>query len=144
MTIEQADFNAFLDRARRGAFDASSAPCAPVRVLAVCETGGALRVPHAAKITGGAGATPEFDAQVDSGLARRGVEDARAHFSAAYQAALSDAPAIWLYEPRMYAGMHRRLTVGALRPDAWWSSVAEWSIDPAQRLPRDRRATATP
>jgi ABC-type transport system substrate-binding protein len=85
-----------------------------------------------------------FDAQVDSALAATGADAVRAHFRAAYQAAIDDAPAIWLYEPRLYAGVHRRLTVGALRPDAWWSGVAGWSIDPAQRLPRDRRAPATP
>jgi ABC-type transport system substrate-binding protein len=85
-----------------------------------------------------------FDAHVDSALAATSTAAVRAQFRVAYQAAIDDAPAIWLYEPRMFAGVHRRLNVGTLRPDAWWSGVADWSIDPAQRLPRDRRAASTP
>ncbi len=85
-----------------------------------------------------------FDAHVDSALAATSTAVVRAQFRVAYQAAIDDAPAIWLYEPRMFAGVHRRLNVGTLRPDAWWSGVADWSIDPAQRLPRDRRAATTP
>ena len=85
-----------------------------------------------------------FDAHVDSALAATSTTAVRAQFRVAYQAAIDDAPAIWLYEPRMFAGVNRRLSVGALRPDAWWSGVADWSIDPARRLPRDRRSTAKP
>jgi peptide/nickel transport system substrate-binding protein len=144
MTIEQVDFLAFVDRARRGAFDAlvsavRSTP-SPRGVRDWWSTPG----PGRGENNWGRWSNPAFDAQVDSALASPRVDRARAHFRAAYQAAIDDAPAIWLYEPRLYAGMHRRLTVGALRPDAWWSGVAEWSIDPAQRLPRDRRAPATP
>lgn len=144
ITIEQADFNAFLDRAHRAAFDALVGGVhtnpSPRGVRELWGTPGPARGGK----NWGRWSNATFDAQVDSGLALTRTDAVRAHFRAAYQAAIDDAPAIWLYEPRMYAGMHRRLTVGALRPDAWWSSVAEWSIDPAQRLPRDRRATATP
>lgn len=144
MTIEQTDFNAFFDRARRGAFDAMisgvrTSP-SPRGVQDWWGTPG----PGRGANNWGRWSNAKFDAQLDSALSSPRVEDARAHYSSAYQAALSDAPAIWLYEPRFYAGMHRRLTVNALRPDAWWSGLAEWSIDPAQRLPRDRRASATP
>ncbi|MDP1891916.1 MAG: peptide ABC transporter substrate-binding protein [Gemmatimonadaceae bacterium] len=144
MTIEQVDFNAFLDRARRGAFDAMvsgvrTSP-SPRGVRDWWSTPG----PGRGANNWGRWSNAEFDAQLDSALASPRVEDARVHFSAAYQAALSDAPAIWLYEPLFFAGTHRRLTVSALRPDAWWSGVADWFIDPAQRLPRDRRAPATP
>lgn len=144
MTIEQLDFTAFADRARRGAFDAlvsgvRTSP-SPRGVRDWWSTPG----PGRGANNFGRWSNAAFDAQLDSALASPRVEDARAHFRAAYQAAIDDAPAIWLYEPRLYAGLHRRLTVGALRPDAWWSGVAEWSIDPALRLPRDRRAPATP
>jgi len=144
VTIEQADFNAFLDRARRGAFDAilNGARTNPsprgVRDWWSTPQGaaGAQNFGHWSNAT--------FDAQVDSALEARTAAAVRAHLRIAYQAAIDDAPAIWLYEPRMFAGVHRRLTIGPLRPDAWWSSVATWSIDPAQRLPRDRRAAPTP
>ncbi len=144
MTIEQVDANTFLDRARRGAFDAMMGGVRTSPSPRGARDWWGTPGPGRGANNWGSWSNAEFDAQLDSALASPRVEDARAHFSAAYQAALSDAPAIWLYEPRMYAGMHRRLTVGTLRPDAWWSSIAEWSIDPAQRLPRDRRATATP
>ncbi len=144
MTIEQADFNAFLDRARRGAFDA---------MVSGVRTSPSPRGARDWWGTPGSGrgaqnwgrwSNADFDAQLDSALGARRVDDARVHFRAAYQAAISDAPAVWLYEPRFFAGVHRRVTVRGLRPDAWWSGVAQWSIDPAQRLPRDRRAPVTP
>jgi peptide/nickel transport system substrate-binding protein len=144
VTIEQADFNAFLDRAHRGAFDAlvggvRTSP-SPRGVRDLWGTPGPARGGQ----NWGRWSNATFDAQVDSALAATSTAAVRAHFRAAYQAAIDDAPAIWLYEPRLFAGLHRRLTVGPLRPDAWWSGVASWSIDPAQRLPRDRRAASTP
>jgi peptide/nickel transport system substrate-binding protein len=144
VTIEQADFNAFLDRARRGAFDAMvsgvrTSP-SPRGVRDWWGTPGSGRGAQ----NWGRWSNAVFDAQVDSALSASNVAAVRSHFRVAYQAALDDAPAVWLYEPRVFAGVHRRLTVGALRPDAWWSGIARWSIDPSQRLPRDRRAAATP
>lgn len=144
MAIEQIDLNAFIDRARRGAFDALLSGVrtnpSPRGVLDWWGTPG----PGRGVNNWGRWSNAEFDAQVDSALASPRVDDARRHFSAAYRVALSDAPAVWLYEQRAIAGVHRRLSVTALRPDAWWSGIAQWSIDPAQRLPRDRRAPATP
>ncbi|MDQ8155514.1 MAG: ABC transporter substrate-binding protein, partial [Gemmatimonadota bacterium] len=144
VTIEQADFNAFLDRAHRGAFDALVGGVrtnpSPRGVRDLWGSPGPARGAQ----NWGAWTNHVFDAQVDSALSATNTDAVRAHFRLAYQVAIDDAPAIWLYEPRMFAGTHRRLTVGTLRPDAWWADVAQWSIDPAQRLPRDRRASATP
>ncbi len=144
VTIEQADFNAFLDRAHRGAFDAlvggvRTSP-SPRGVRDLWGTPGSDRGGQ----NWGGWSNAVFDAQVDSALAARSTSAVRAHFRLAYQSAIDDAPAIWLYEPRLFAGIHRRLTTGPLRPDAWWSSVASWTIDPAQRLPRDRRSPGAP
>ena len=144
VTIEQADFNAFLDRAHRGAFDAliggAHTNPSPRGVRELWSTPG----PGRGAQNFGRWSNATFDAQVDSALEARTATAVRAHFRIAYQAAIDDAPAIWLYEPRPFAGVHRRLNIGPLRPDAWWSGVATWSIDPAQRLPRDRRAAPTP
>jgi peptide/nickel transport system substrate-binding protein len=144
VTIEQADFNAFLDRAHRGAFDAlvggvRTSP-SPRGVRDLWGTPG----PSRGGQNWGQWSNVTFDVQVDSALAATNTDAVRAHFRKAYQAAIDDAPAIWLYEPRLFAGLHRRLSVGNLRPDAWWTGVAGWTIDPAQRLPRDRRAASTP
>ena len=144
VSIEQVDFNAFYDRARRGAFDAMVSVVRTSPSPRGVRDWWGTRGPGRGANNWGRWSNASFDAQVDSALAATETDAVRTHLRAAYQAAIDDAPAIWLYEPRFFAGMHRRLTVGALRPDAWWSGVAEWSIDPAQRLPRDRRAPATP
>jgi len=144
VTIESVDFNAFMVRAQRGTFDAlmgaMRTTASPRGVRDVWGTPG----PDRGGSNWGHWSNAVFDAHVDSALAATGTAAARAQFRVAYQAAIDDAPAIWLYEPRMFAGVHRRVHITPLRPDAWWSGIAEWSIDPAQRLPRDRRASATP
>ncbi|MHB1311586.1 MAG: peptide ABC transporter substrate-binding protein [Gemmatimonadaceae bacterium] len=144
VTIENADFNAWIDRADRGAFDALMGgirtTASPRGVRDVWGTRG----PGRGGSNWGRWSNAAFDAHVDSALAATGTTASRAQFRAAYQIAIDDAPAIWLYEPLMVAGVSRRLHITPLRPDAWWSGIAEWSIDPAQRLPRDRRAPATP
>ena len=55
----------------------------------------------------------------------------------AYQRIVSDAPALWLYEVRNFAGVHKRIQMPPWRSDAWWLTLAEWTVDPAQKLPRD-------
>ncbi|MBA3854563.1 MAG: hypothetical protein C0503_09115, partial [Gemmatimonas sp.] len=81
----------------------------------------------------------EFDAAVTAGLSTMDRDEARRAFSRAYQTIADDVPALFLYEPRIVAAVHRRLTVPAWRPDGWWRTLHEWSVDPAQRLPRDAR-----
>jgi peptide/nickel transport system substrate-binding protein len=79
---------------------------------------------------------PLFDAQLDSAL-RAGPTRARAAFTAAYATINGDAPAVWLYEPKTVLGIHRRIKIPWMRPDAWWADLGEWYIPPAERLPRD-------
>ncbi len=88
-----------------------------------------------------------FDAQVDSALTAASQLAARAHYRAAYQIIIDDAPAIWLYEPPLLAGANARVQLGLIRPDAWWMGIPGWSIAPGKRLPRDERIrtpTTTP
>lgn len=85
-------------------------------------------------------ANPVFDAQVDSGLTALDAPAARAHLRIAYQTAIDDPPAIWLYEPALPAAVSRRLVTGTWKPDAWWQSIAGWNVTgPA----RSRAAAAT-
>jgi peptide/nickel transport system substrate-binding protein len=51
---------------------------------------------------------------------------------------VDDAPAVMLYEPRLVAGASKRIKLVELRPDAWWSGLADWSIPADQRIDRDR------
>lgn len=98
---------------------------------------------------GGAGARPggsnfgsyvsaAFDAQVDSALGTTDAARAEAHWLRAYQTAVDDAPAVWLFEPRLIAGAHRRVRVLGLRADGWWARLSEWSIPAGERIGRDR------
>lgn len=80
-----------------------------------------------------------FDAAVTEGLAAMDRDEARRAFTRAYQTIADDVPALFLYEPRTVAAVHRRFTIPAWRADGWWRTLHEWSVDPAQRLPRDAR-----
>lgn len=81
--------------------------------------------------------SPRFDALVDSATSAGDKRSAKAHYRAAYQTIVDDAPAIWLYEPPILVGTSARLLTGTLRPDAWWTGIPGWSIAPGGRLPRD-------
>jgi peptide/nickel transport system substrate-binding protein len=80
---------------------------------------------------------PAFDAAVQSGLTAMDPSTARAHFSDAYGIIVNDAAAMFLYEPRTVAVVHKRFRIPAWRPDGWWRSLPEWSVAPDERLPRD-------
>ena len=56
----------------------------------------------------------------------------------AYQTAVDDVPAVWLFELRPTLAVHRRLRIAGMRPGAWWAGLARWSVAPGQELPRDR------
>jgi peptide/nickel transport system substrate-binding protein len=72
--------------------------------------------------------SPRFDAYADSAIEAMDSADSRRLYTTAYQTAIDDAPAVWLYEPRMVLGINRRIRIGPLRADCWWYSLADWSI----------------
>jgi peptide/nickel transport system substrate-binding protein len=82
-------------------------------------------------------ANKEFDAHLDSAHSTYDAAAAREHFRQAFTVLNSDAPAIWLYELRSAAGIHKRIRPGTIRPDAWWAHLDRWSIAPGQRIARD-------
>ncbi len=146
MTLRAIDFQTMLAERAAGKFDAimwtwRSTP----------SPGGIRGTWGSAAITGGSGqnissyANAEFDRAVVDGLAAPDLASRRANLRRAFQIIVDDAPAMWLYEARNIAVAHRRLVIPTWRSDAWWLTLGEWSIDPAQRLPRDARpAAATP
>lgn len=79
-----------------------------------------------------------FDALLDSALATTQVTKARGYMSRAFQTAIDDAPAIWLYDLATLAGVHRRVSPGPMRADGWWSNLADWSIPVNARIDRDK------
>jgi peptide/nickel transport system substrate-binding protein len=82
-------------------------------------------------------ANPLFDAETDSALSASNVTAARAHFHAAYEQIINDAPAIWLYDYRSPTGSNSRLITGPLNTNTWWTTILNWSIAPGGHLPRD-------
>lgn len=72
-------------------------------------------------------ATTTFDPAREKSYAR--------HF---FETLVEDAPAIWLYDPALYAGLQRRIHPAPMRADGWWAHLAEWWIPAAQRTARDR------
>ncbi|MCU0647247.1 MAG: peptide ABC transporter substrate-binding protein [Gemmatimonadaceae bacterium] len=79
-----------------------------------------------------------FDAGVTRALESFDPATSRTAWVQAYQQILDDAPSVWLYEPRAIAGIHRRVRPTGLRADQWYAGLADWQIDPAERLPRDQ------
>jgi peptide/nickel transport system substrate-binding protein len=82
--------------------------------------------------------SPAFDAFADSALSAFDGMEARRLWARAFQQAVNDAPALWLYEPKTPVVLHKRFVVPTLRADGWWSDLADWRVDPAQRIARDR------
>lgn len=143
VNIDQLDFAAFIDRETRRDFDAV------VGGWHVEASPGGIRqtwgTPGSRATSGsnyGSYENPAFDAQVDSALSAGSFGSRRAHFTSAYQAIIDDAPAIWLAEPKRIVAVHKRIVMTGLRPDAWWATIAEWTIPADKRIARDRAAPA--
>lgn len=143
MTIDRSEFQAFLALMSGGKFDAIM--------------GGTFTTPSPRGIRGswasdaipGGGTqnvwnyrSAAFDQAVEAGLRELDPAKSKAYLRTAYQQVVDDAAAIWLYELRSASAVHKRFVLPAWRPDAWWLTLGEWSVDPAQRLPRDAAQAA--
>lgn len=143
MTIDRSEFQAFLALQDAGRFDA---------VMAGTKTTPSprgIRGSWASDAVPGGGTQNYWkyrsvlvDEAVEQALRAMDPVQSRAHFRRAYQQIVDDAAAIWLYELRNVSVVHRRYVLPAWRPDAWWVTLGEWSVDPAQRLPRDAAPAA--
>lgn len=104
-------------------------------------TWGSRRRPGWGRLNGGNYDSDVFNAEVDTALSTLDLTSARRHFRRAYETIIDDAPAVWLYEPVPVNAVHRRFTIPAWRSEAWWRTIPQWKLDPAQRLPRDAAPT---
>ena len=87
-------------------------------------------------------ASPVFDALLDSALTTFSAAQSAGYWTRAFQVAIDDVPSLWLYEQRFPIAVHRRVRIPQLRADGWYTNLADWSIDPAQAIARDRTAPA--
>jgi len=139
--IEQLPIPAFVDRSGKRSFDAL------VAGLHSDPSPSAARGDWtSAGITSGNNngsySSLAFDAAIDSALAAYDVPARRALFSRAYRIIIDDAPAIWLAEPKVALGVHNRIHVTGLVPDAWWKRLADWWIPANERMQRDLMTAA--
>ncbi|AMW04320.1 hypothetical protein GEMMAAP_04630 [Gemmatimonas phototrophica] len=79
-----------------------------------------------------------FDAFADSALSSFDTAQTRRLWARAFQQAVNDVPALWLFELQAPVVLHKRFVVPPLRADGWYSDLAEWRVDPTQRIDRDR------
>ncbi len=127
--LDQMDWTAFSERLAAHHFDAALAswnvgtnPAAAIRIWTTkqaVEEGGLNYSSYS---------SPRFDAYVDSATSQMDSTVSRQFYTKAYQTAIDDAPAIWLYEPRTVLGLNKRVHIGPVRADAWWFSLADWSV----------------
>ena len=82
--------------------------------------------------------SPAFDALLDSALTTFDPTTSRRYWARAFQQIDDDVPAVWLYEQRSPVAIHRRFITTSLRADGWFVGLADWRVDPAQRIDRDR------
>lgn len=87
---------------------------------------------------------PRFDALVDSALTSNSLADSREYFRRANEVIVNDAPAIWLYEPKLALAIEKRIRTTPMRPNAWWLDIGNWTIPVAERLPRDAAPVRSP
>ena len=135
--IESLDNAAFLTRMNDRSFDAALGGWRLDPAPGIRQTWGTAgsRAPGGTNF--GSYESPEFDLHVDSALSTMDPVVAHAHMRRAYEVIIRDAPAVWLYEPLSMLALHSRIRPTVLRRDAWWAHIADWTIDPAARLPRD-------
>jgi peptide/nickel transport system substrate-binding protein len=72
--------------------------------------------------------SPTFDAVIDTAVKEMNPARSAALYRRAYRPLTEDAPAMWLYELRNAQGVSRRIRVSGIRPDAWWTNLADWSV----------------
>ena len=82
--------------------------------------------------------SPALDASIDSAITAFDKTRSRTMWTHVFQSLIDDQPGLFLYEPRTPVAIHKRIRTKNLRADAWYANLADWSVDPAQRIDRDR------
>jgi peptide/nickel transport system substrate-binding protein len=81
---------------------------------------------------------PVVDALLDSASAAFDPARTRSYARRAFEIIIDDAPGVWLYQPPTIAGLHKRIRTTNMRPDGYWSGLADCWIPAAERTARDQ------
>ncbi|HEY2026227.1 MAG TPA: peptide ABC transporter substrate-binding protein [Gemmatimonadaceae bacterium] len=135
--VDEPDFATFAAKEKTRGFDAEIALFATDPSVS-----GFKQSWSTAGIRAGANApaysNPAVDALLDSATSTFDPARTRSYARRAFETIIDDAPGIWLYEPPTIAGIHRRIRTATMRPDGYWSHLADWWIPAAQRSGRDQ------
>ncbi len=139
VTLEDMEFNTFVERISTGKFDVvmhglHNDP-SPSDLRA--NFGSPPSTKDFAANYGGY-SSPVVDAALDSAAREFDVARSKALYQRAYARIVDDAAAIFLYEPKLVAGVNRRVETGPLPAGGWWTTIAEWRITPGAQIARDR------
>ncbi|MEO6446295.1 MAG: peptide ABC transporter substrate-binding protein [Gemmatimonadaceae bacterium] len=139
VTIEELEPNTFFERLRAGNFDAAlNAWHTDPTPSSARQSWGSAALPEKGGSNFGGYSSAAFDAYLDSAATSFDPARSKQLYRQAYKQIISDAAAIWLYEPRLTAAVNRRLNITGVRADAWWAGIPDWSIAPDKRIARDR------
>lgn len=137
--LEDMEFNTFIERVQSGRFDAMMhglhADPSPADARGTFGTPADPKNPQG---NFGGYSNPVVDAALDSAVGEFAPARGKALYQRAYAQIVSDAPAIFLYEPKLVAGISRRIEGVTLPAAGWWTTIGDWKIAPEKRLPRDK------
>ena len=135
MKIDRLEFGTYIDRLNDGRFDAQFASVAQDPSLVSLEdwtTAGLDGFNYGSYVN------PEVDRLVRDALNTDDRSVAIVTWKKAIDLINDDAPAVWAYLPKIAAAVHTRFENVSFRPDAWWSTLWTWRVDPSHLIQRDR------
>ena len=136
--IDKMEYQAFADRQASRKFDATLGAWHMGASAAATKEGWTTAASRRADGRNyGAYENALFDALLDSAMKDLSPTRSAALYQRAYQTIIDDAPAIWLYEPKLVIGIQKRLVTNGMSPGSWWSGLGTWSIPPSARIQRD-------
>jgi peptide/nickel transport system substrate-binding protein len=135
--IDAMDFRSFLDRQGARNFDAAT-----MAIGVDPSPKGVSQYWGTAGINGGQNhvsySSPTFDALVDSARVAFDPAKSKEYYRRAYATVVADAPAVWLYDVLLMAGMQKRIRPESMRVDGWWAGLPDFWIPANERIERDR------
>lgn len=137
--VQSLDVNAFIAKQSGHGFDTALESWSMVAAPdAIRESWGGSSAQQKSSNNFTGYSSPQFDSEIDSALTAPTLMAARPLFARAFETIISDAPAVWLYEPKNMLGVQRRIHLATLRPDAWWAHLADWYVPANEQIARDR------